>query len=81
VSLSSGEYKLLSVFIEHRGKTLNRDQLLDLTRGKEYLAFDRSIDVQVGRLRKKLGDPPDHPKIIVTMRNAGYCFMPTVEYL
>lgn len=79
VSLSSGEYKLLLAFIEHANQTLNRDQLLDLTRGKEYEPFDRSIDVQIGRLRKKLEANINEPKIIITVRNSGYCFTPKVE--
>lgn len=79
IPLSSGEYKLLLAFIEHAGKVLNRDQLLDLTRSKEYAPFDRSIDVQVGRLRKKLDDNLGEPKIILTVRSSGYCFVPRVE--
>ena len=81
IPLSSSEFDLLMVFIEHANQILNRDQLLDSTKGKEYLVFDRSIDVQVGRLRKKLNEDPKHPRIIVTVRNAGYRFMPKVEYL
>lgn len=80
IPLSKGEYDLLLVFIEHAGKILSRDHLLDLTRGKEYLVFDRSIDVQVGRLRKKLEADPKEQKIIATIRNVGYQFIPEVKY-
>jgi two-component system OmpR family response regulator len=80
VPLSSGEFEMLMVFIENAGHILNRDQLLD-TKGKEYSGFDRAIDVQVGRLRKKLNDDPKEPKIIITVRNVGYQFIPKVEYV
>lgn len=79
VPLSSGEYDLLLAFIANIGRTLSRDQLLDLTRGKEASPFDRSIDVQVGRLRKKIEDDPKSPKIIVTVRGGGYCFNAAID--
>ncbi len=74
VPLSGGEYDLLLAFIEHPHRTLSRDQLLDLTSGKEAGPFDRSIDVQVGRLRKKIEVNPKSPEIILTMRGNGYQF-------
>ncbi len=80
IPLSKSEFELLLVFIEHAGRILNRDQLLDLTKGREYLAFDRSIDVQVGRLRKKLEPDLKEPEIIKTIRNIGYQFTPNVTY-
>jgi two-component system OmpR family response regulator len=80
IPLSKGEYDLLLVFLEHPSHILTRDHLLDLTRGKEFLAFDRSIDVQVGRLRKKLEVDPKDPQIIVTVRNTGYQFIPEIKY-
>jgi len=70
--LGSGEFRLLRVFLEHPGRVLNRDQLLDLTQGREATPFDRSIDVQVSRLRRRLGDDPREPAIIKTVRNEGY---------
>lgn len=77
--LSSGEYELLLAFVEHTQRTLSREQLLDLTRGREASPFDRTIDVQVGRLRKKIEVDPKNPSIIVTVRGGGYMFTPDVE--
>lgn len=74
VPLSSGEYELLLAFVEHPGRTLSREQLLDLTSGRESTPFDRSIDVQVGRLRKKIEKDLKNPKIIITVRGGGYQF-------
>lgn len=72
VALSSGEFRLLSAFLERPQRVLSRDQLLDLARGDADV-FDRAIDVQVSRLRKKLrGD--DGAELIVTVRNEGYMF-------
>jgi len=81
VPLSSGEYDLLLTLIEHHGRVLTRDQLLDLTRGREGGPFDRTIDVQVGRLRKKIEEDSKNPKIIITVRGGGYQFTPKVEYV
>lgn len=72
VPLSSGEYRLLSVFVTHAGRVLSRDLLLDLTRGRQAQPFDRSIDVQVGRLRKRLEDDGQEPSLIKTVRGEGY---------
>ncbi len=79
VPLSGGEYRLLRVFIDHPNRVLNRDQLLELVSGKEAMPFDRSIDVQVGRLRKRLGDDSREPRLIKTVRSAGYVFTETVQ--
>ena len=79
VPLSAGEYRLLRVFLEHPNRVLSRDQLLDLTRGREASPFDRSIDVQVGRLRRRLGDTSPEPTLIKTVRGEGYLFAATVE--
>lgn len=78
ISLSSAEYDLLHAFLERPGQTLTRDQLLDITRGRQASAFDRTIDVQVARLRKKLEEDPKQAKIIVTVRGGGYQFTPAV---
>ena len=78
VLLSAGEYELLVAFLENPQRTLSRDQLLDLTRGREAIPFDRTIDVQVARLRKKIEKDPKTPKIIVTMRGDGYQFTAAV---
>jgi DNA-binding response OmpR family regulator len=72
VELTSGEFDLLTAFIEHPKRPLTRDQLLDLARGREAEAFDRSIDVMVGRLRRKLEIDPKRPEIIKTVHGVGY---------
>jgi two-component system OmpR family response regulator len=77
--LSSGEYRLLRVFLEHPNRVLSRDQLLDFTRGREATPFDRSVDVQVGRLRRRLGDAGREPTLLKTVRNEGYVLAATVE--
>ncbi len=69
VALSSAEYSLLSVFLDHPNRVLSRDQLLDLSRGRDAVPFDRSIDMQVSRLRKRLGDQGE---LIKTVRGQGY---------
>lgn len=81
VRLSSGEHLLLVAFVEHAGIVLSRDQLLDLTRGRETQAFDRSIDNQISRLRRKLEADPGDPHIISTQWGAGYVFSAEVEWL
>ena len=75
VPLTSGEYKLLEVFVGHSNRVLSRDQLLDLIYGTGTPAFDRSIDVRIGRVRRKLGDDPRNPRLIKTIRNDGYIFV------
>lgn len=78
IPLSGGEFELLLVFAEHPRRVLSRQQLLDMTRGEAFEAFDRSIDVQVSRLRRKLeGDVSGSP-MIRTVRNSGYLFTPSV---
>jgi len=74
VPLSSAEFRLLGVFLEHPGKVLGRDELLDLTCGREAEVWDRSIDNQVSRLRKKIEDDPRNPGLIKTHWGDGYCF-------
>ncbi|MGE0008847.1 MAG: response regulator [Parvibaculaceae bacterium] len=76
--LTTGEFDLLVAFVEHPQRVLNRDQLLDLARGRVSLAFDRSIDVQVSRLRRKIEGDPNAPALIKTVRNGGYFFTATV---
>ena len=78
VDLSSGEYDLLLAFCEHPQRVLTRDQLLDLTRGRAVPGIDRTVDVMVSRLRRKLELMEDSPAIIKTVRNAGYVFAPAV---
>lgn len=79
VDLTTGEFDLLLVFVERSQRVLNRDQLMDLTRGRDAMPFDRSIDVQVSRLRRKIESDPNAPKLIKTVRSAGYLFTPAVE--
>jgi len=79
VPLSGGEYRLLTVFLDRPNRVLSRDQLLELVSGKEALPYDRSIDVQVGRLRKRLGDDSREPRLIKTVRSAGYVFTEKVQ--
>ena len=79
VPLSLGEYELLIAFLEHPQRVLTRDQLLDITRGRESVPFDRTIDVQVARLRKKIEKNPKSPEIILTVRGGGYQFAPEVS--
>ena len=74
IPLTAGEYDLLVAFVEHPRRVLNRDQLLDMARGRAAIPFDRSIDVQVGRLRKKIEDDPKNPSLIKTVRGGGYMF-------
>ncbi|MCG5243168.1 response regulator [Azospirillum doebereinerae] len=79
VQLSAGEYDLLVAFAEHPQRVLNRDQLLDLARGRSAVPFDRSVDVQVSRLRRKIEPDPAEPTLIKTVRGGGYLFTPTVS--
>lgn len=75
ILLTSGEYKLIEVFVKHANRVLSRDQLLDLIYDSDAPAFDRSIDVRIGRVRKKLDDDPRNPRLIKTVRNDGYIFV------
>jgi two-component system OmpR family response regulator len=79
VPLSTGEYELLLVLAERPQRVLTRDQLLDLTRGRNATAFDRSIDTQVSRLRRKIERDPANPELIKTVWGGGYVFTPVVS--
>jgi two-component system OmpR family response regulator len=72
VSLSGAEFRLLTIFLDHPNRVLNRDQLMGLIQGRDATAFDRSIDLQVSRLRQKIEIDPKAPSIIKTVRNEGY---------
>ena len=78
VPLSTGEFDLLLALVERPQRVLNRDQLLDLARGRSANALDRSIDTQISRLRKKLERDPGEPKIVKTVWGGGYMFTPEV---
>jgi two-component system OmpR family response regulator len=81
VSLSGAEYRLLRVFLDHPQHVLNRDQLLNLTQGREAEVFDRSIDLLVSRLRQRLREDAREPSYIKTVRSEGYVFAAAVEAL
>ena len=72
IALSSTDYKLLRIFLDHPNRVLNRDQLIEMTQSRDAGPFDRSIDLQVSRLRKRLDDNPKEPSIIKTARGEGY---------
>jgi two-component system OmpR family response regulator len=79
IDLTTGEYELLLAFAEHPQRVLNRNQLLDLARGRDATPFDRSVDVQVSRIRRKIESDPKSPAMIITVRGDGYMFTPEVE--
>lgn len=76
VALTSGEYALLEAFVQHPNRVLSRDQLVDLLKGYERSPFDRSVDVRVTRLRRKIEPDPSHPVYITTVWGEGYLFSP-----
>lgn len=79
VAMTSGEFALLKVFVDHPRQPLSRDRLMQLARGRELDVFDRSIDVQVSRLRKLIESDPAHPRYLQTMWGFGYVFIPDGE--
>jgi two-component system phosphate regulon response regulator OmpR len=74
--LTAMEFDLLRVFVENANRVLSRDQLLTLTRNREWEPFDRSIDIRIARLRRKIEADPERPAAIRTVRGAGYMFIP-----
>lgn len=80
VQLTAGEFDLLCAFTGNAGRVMSRDTLLELTRGRGAGPYDRTIDVQVGRLRKKIEHDVDDPQIIRSVRGAGYVFIPAVTH-
>ena len=79
VSLTAGEFELLRTFLLHPNRVLRRDQLLDLVKGREWAAFDRAVDTQVVRLRRKIEPDPAVPTLIKTVRGSGYIFAAAVK--
>ena len=79
VAMTSAEFDLLRTFCERPGRVLSRDSLLDLTQGRSAGSFERSIDVLVSRIRRKIEPDPQVPTLIKTVRSGGYVFTPTVE--
>ena len=76
VPLTAMEFALLKTFLDHPNQVLSRDRLLTLTRNREWEPFDRSIDIRIARLRRKVEEDPDRPRSIRTVRGAGYMFVP-----
>ena len=81
IDLTTGEFALLRVLVEHANKVLSRDQLMTHVHGRDAGPYDRSIDVQIGRLRRKIELDPAHPQRIKSIRGSGYLFSPHVQRL
>ena len=79
LDLTTGEFEMLAVLVRHAGRVMSRDQLMDMTRGRNLEAFDRSIDAQIARLRKKIESIPSQPALIKSVRGVGYVFTGRVE--
>ena len=79
VALTTGEFELLSLFAENPNKVMSRDQLLHATRNRDAGPYDRAIDMQITRLRRKIERDADHPVLIKSVRGAGYIFTPSVQ--
>jgi two-component system phosphate regulon response regulator OmpR len=77
IAITAMEFELLRALIGHPNQVLSRDQLLTMTRNREWEPFDRSIDIRITRLRRKVEDDPAHPRTIRTVRGAGYMFIPS----
>jgi two-component system, OmpR family, response regulator len=79
VALTAGEFELLRVFASHPNRVLSREQLIDMVKGRGWVAYDRAVDTQVGRLRKKIEADPAEPTLIKTVRGGGYIFAAAVK--
>jgi len=79
IALTTGEFDLLSRFADNPNKVMSRDQLLQATRNRDAAPYDRAIDMQIARLRRKIEFDPDNPLLIKSVRGAGYIFTPSVE--
>jgi two-component system phosphate regulon response regulator OmpR len=79
LDLTTGEFEMLAVFLRHPGRVLSRDTLMDLTRGRNLEAFDRTIDAQIARLRKKIEVDAANPQFIKSVRGVGYVFTGKIE--
>ncbi|WP_405234968.1 response regulator [Lentisalinibacter orientalis] len=79
VELTSHEFELLAALASHAGRVLSRDAILEIVAGRDWTPYDRSVDVLVGKLRRKLGDDPRAPRMIKTVRGAGYKLTPHVD--
>lgn len=78
ITVTGAEFDLLQALCERPGRVLSRDQLVEVTQGRTAGAFERSIDILVSRLRRKIERDPHHPEMIKTIRSGGYMFTPTV---
>jgi two-component system phosphate regulon response regulator OmpR len=76
VCLTAMEFDLLQIFAENPGKALSRDRILNLTRHRDWEPYDRSVDIRIARLRRKVEPDPDNPRFIRTVRSVGYMFVP-----
>ncbi|WP_421863231.1 response regulator [Motiliproteus sp.] len=74
--LTDGEFQLLNCLINHAGQVMNREQIMEQIRDREWVPSDRTVDVLIGRLRRKLNDDPSNPKLILTVHGTGYLFTP-----
>ncbi|WP_426726146.1 winged helix-turn-helix domain-containing protein [Enterobacter cloacae complex sp. 342H5] len=74
--LTSGEFAVLKALVSHPREPLSRDELMNLARGRDYSAMERSIDVQISRLRRMVEEDPAHPRYIQTVWGLGYVFVP-----
>lgn len=81
VELTSHEFELLAALASHAGRVLSRDAILEIVAGRDWTPYDRSVDVLVGKLRRKLGDDPRTPRMIKTVRGAGYKLTPHVDQM
>lgn len=77
VPITAMEFELLSLFMDNAGKVLSRDRILTLTKNREWEPFDRSVDIRIARLRRKIETDPENPRTIRTVRGAGYIFVPS----
>jgi two-component system OmpR family response regulator len=78
VTLTSAEFDLMQALCERAGRTLSRDQLVDITQGRSAGAFERSVDILISRIRRKIERDPHRPEMIKTVRSGGYLFTPDV---
>jgi DNA-binding response OmpR family regulator len=79
IPITTMEFELLRTFVENPGKALSRDRILNLTRNRDWDPFDRSVDIRVARLRRKIEADPENPQLIRTVRGVGYMYVPTAE--
>jgi len=79
VNLTTHEFRVLGALLDNAGKIVSRDRIIDIVSGGDWMPFDRSVDVVIGKIRKKLGDDPTSPSYIKTVRNAGYSFIANVR--